>query len=208
MRTDLLKAAEIEFMTKYPGGFTHPEMAAIKKKHRPEKMQEMARTMFAKDKFGFPNEVIEDMIKIISRASMISVFEKPKFRDYARSLSPETKEILSNALYEQLHGNQELGFNQMLEILVDGKMAKWSLMSIIPYYYYPLEEPFMKPTTVKGIVRIFELENLVYKPRPSYEFYIEYRRQFLEMKKLVNPLIGTDNAAFSGFLMMTMDLSK
>ncbi len=205
MRIDLLKAAEIEFYAMYPGGFMHPDMQAISKKHKVVKMHEIALVMFDKNKFGFVNELIEDMIKIISRSSLISVFEKPKFRDSARNLSTEMKGKLAEGLYEQLHGDKEKGFNEVLEVLSEVKLAKWSLISIIPYYFHPQEEAFMKPTTVKGIIKTFELKNLLYKPRPSYIFYIEFRRQLLEMRKLVDSNLGPDNAAFSGFLMMMMD---
>jgi len=206
MRLDLLKAAVAEFKGIYPMGFQDPEMLEISKKHKALKMQEMAHNMFDKDKFGFPNEIIEDMIKIISRSSLVSIFEKPKFRDYVRSLSPETKEALSHSLYERLYNDKEAGFNTMVQILVQGKIAKWPVISVIPYYLYPQEEAFIKPTTVKNIIRVFELEGIIYKPRPSYDFYLEYRRQLLEMRKHVDPDLAPDNAAFSGFLMMAMDL--
>lgn len=208
MRIDILKAAEAEFFSIYPEGFDDPEMAAIKKRHKVAKMTEMAHDAFGKDKFGFTQEIVENMIKIVTRSSLISVFEKPKYRDYLRSLDQETKDLLAHGLYLQLHGDSEKGFNLVLDVLTLGKLAKWSLISVIPYYYYPQTEAFMKPTTVKGIVTTFELEGLIYKPRPSYSFYIEYRRQLMEMRKMVSPNLGPDNAAFSGFLMMIMGFNK
>ncbi len=208
MRIDILKAAEAEFFSIYPEGFDDPEMVAIKKRHKSHKMTEMAHEAFGEDKFGFTHEIIENMIKIVTRSSLISVFEKPKYRDYLRSLDADSREMLAHGLYEQLHGNPQAGFNETLDILIQGKLAKWSLISVIPYYYYPQTEAFMKPTTVKGIVNTFELEGLIYKPRPSYNFYIEYRKQLMEMRKMVSPNLGPDNAAFSGFLMMIMGFNK
>ena len=38
MNTKLLARAEKEFLAKYPGGFSHPAMAAIAKKHRIEQL--------------------------------------------------------------------------------------------------------------------------------------------------------------------------
>lgn len=204
MRKDLLMAAQQEFFAMYPLGFNDPEMIEISKKHKVVKMHEMALEMFGKDKYGFVEEMIENMIKIISRSSLVSVFEKPKFRDFARSLSVEKKEALVQGLYECLHGNQEVGFNQMVQILVEGKLGKWSLMTVILYYYYPQKEVFCKPTTVKNMIKTFELEGLIYKPRPSYEFYTLFRKTLIEMRSYVDPNLGPDNAAFSGFLMMMM----
>ena len=205
MNEQLLKAAEAKFMSQYPGGFENEEMKAIGKKHRLDKMTGLVHEVFAEDKFMFPEQIVEDMIKVISRSSMVSLFEKPKFRDYARSLSRESKEILAHGLFEMLYGNQALGFNQILEILINGKLAKWSLMTIIPVYFDPQGEVFVKPTTTKNVIRIFELADVVYKPRPSYGFYVKYKAHILAMRSQVNPFCGPNNPAFTGFLMMVME---
>ncbi len=102
-----------------------------------------------------------------------------------------------------LHGDSEQGFNKVLDILVEGKIAKWSLMTICPLYLKPNEEVFVKPTTAKKIVAEIELP-LEYKPRPSWEFYSAFRSAILEMKSHVDPSIATSNAAFTGFLMMSL----
>lgn len=208
MNEKLLIASERAFMTRYPGGFENEEMKALAKKHRLDKMETLVKEVFEPDKFLFPNQIVEDMIKVISRASMVSMFEKPKFRDFARGLSDEERAILASGLYEMLHGNMEVGFNRMLEILLIGKLGKWSLMTIIPVYYRPNDEVFVKPTTTKNVVRVFELDDIHYKPRPSYDFYKRYKAYILDMKSRVNPLVGVNNPAFTGFLMMTMDEGK
>jgi len=205
MNIELLKAAESKFMSQYPGGFDNEEMKVIAKRHRIDKMSALVQEVFAKEKFIFPEQIVENMIKVISRSSMVSLFEKPKFRDYARSLAPIQKEILAQGLYDMLHGNQENGFNQMLGVLVDGKLGKWSLMTIIPVYYYPNREIFVKPTTTKNVIRVFGLEDLIYRPRPSYGFYVKYKAYIEEMKGHVNIFCRPNNPAFTGFLMMVME---
>lgn len=205
MNLELLKVAENKFLSMYPGGFENDEIKAIAKKHKLKKMTELVHEVFSKEKFMFPEQIVEDMTKVVSKASLVSIFEKPKFRDYVRSLDQVKKEQLAQGLYEQLYGDKEKGFNTMLDILVDGKLAKWSLMTIIPVYFDPQEEIFVKPTTTKNIIRVFELEEVVYKPRPSFAFYKRYREYILEMKKMVDPLCGSNNPAFTGFLMMTIE---
>lgn len=205
MNVELLKVAEGKFMSQYPGGFENEAMQAIGKKHNIDKMTALVQAVFAKEKFIFPEQIVEDMVKVISKASMVSMFEKPKFRDFVRSLDPLRKELLAQGLYELLHGNQEKGFKQMLGVLVEGKLGKWSLMTIIPVYYYPNKEIFVKPTTTKNIIRVFELEGVVYKPRPSYEFYVKYKVHIEAMKQYVNDLCRPNNPAFTGFLMMVME---
>lgn len=145
------------------------------------------------------------MTKVISASSMVSLFEKPKFRDLLKTLPEKEKRKLSNGLKNLLHGNQEKGFTDILTILRSAKIAKWTLMTIISTYFYPDKEVFVKPTTAKGVIATFELEDLIYRPQPSWEFYQRYRESILEMKDFVDPSLTPSNAAFSGFLMMTMN---
>ena len=145
------------------------------------------------------------MSKMVSRSSMVSLFEKPKFRDFVNSLHHQHETILAQGLREMLHGNQEQGFNMMLDVLISGKMAKWSLISVLPVYYKPFDEVFVKPTTAKGVILQYELDSLVYKPRPSWEFYQEFRSIINEMKSRVDSRLAPNNAAFTGFLMMSME---
>ncbi len=93
----------------------------------------------------------------------------------------------------------------MLDVLKDGKLAKWSLITIIPIYFRPQIEIFVKPTTAKGVIERFELKSLHYKPAPTWAFYKEYRTIINEMKSNVDPSLAPNNAAFSGFLMMSLE---
>jgi hypothetical protein len=204
MNIDRLKAAENEFLIRYPQGFSSPEMEQIAKKHKMDKMVADAQAMFAEEAFTRPQQIAEDMVRSVSRSSMVSLFEKPKFRDYVKAMTHDEREALAFSLKDFLYGDQEYGFHTMRDLLLPVKLAKWSLMTIIPNYVKPDDEVFVKPTTAKGVIRLFELENLSYKPTPSYEFYQEYRWQIQQMKTLVDPILTPSNAAFSGFLMMSL----
>ena len=204
MNLKKLKQAEEEFFNRYPGGFANPEMIAIRKKHKLEKMVELTQDGFAKRNFKLPDLIIENMIKVITRSSLISVFEKPKFRDFARSLPSEDRKTLASGLQELLHGNEQTGFETMLEVLKSGRLAKWSLMTICQAYYHPQVEVFVKPTTAKGIIETLELKNLQYKPAPTWAFYNEYRAEINEMKSKVDASLSPYNVAFTGFLMRSM----
>lgn len=199
-----LKAAEAAFMQDFPGGFDHPEMVKIGKKHKMSQMTEMVQTSFSKKACKDINATIENMIKVVSRSSMVSMFEKPKFRGFARSLSPDEKEFLVAGLVRLLHGKQALGFEAIVDILKTGKLAKWSLISVIPAYFSPTEEVFVKPTTAKNIISFFEVPDLIYKPTPSWEFYEAYRSLINASKGTVDKSLSPSNPAFTGFLMMTM----
>jgi len=205
MNINKLKDAESKFMMDYPEGFMDPEMIKIGKKHKIEKMTKDAQEFFAIEAFDDTPLVVEHFYKIVSRSSMVSMFEKPKFRDAVQVMSLAEKEMLAQGLKEVLHGDEEKGFNLMLDVLLIYKLAKWPLMTVCQAYFRPLEEIFIKPTTAKGVIKYFELEGLQYKPRPSYAFYKAYRDVINKMKEEVNSSLAPSNAAFSGFLMMMME---
>lgn len=206
MNFNKLKQAEEKFFKMYPGGFEHPDMIAIGKKHKMDKMITAVQDEFSEDQFGDTRAIVQAMSKFVSRSSMVSLFEKPKFKEFANSLHNQHETILANGLKEMLHGNQEQGFNMMLDVLINGKMAKWSIISVLPVYHKPYDEVFVKPTTANGVIQQFELDSLVYKPRPSWEFYYEFRSIINEMKSKVDSKLAPNNAAFTGFLMMTMEV--
>lgn len=204
MNLEKLKQVEADFFYRFPGGFDHPEMIAIRKKHKLDKMIEMAQISFVRRNFKLPDLVIENMVKIITRSSLISLFEKPRFRDFALSLPAEKRRMLAGGLREILHGEEQQGFETMLAVLQTGKLGKWSLMTICQSYYRPEVEVYVKPTTVKGIIETFDLNHLHYRPAPTWDFYKEYRAAINEMKTWVDPSLARYNIAFSGFLMRSM----
>jgi hypothetical protein len=205
MNLSKLRQAERMFLHRYPGGFENPELVATRvKKHKPDQMIALARESFSKGNFRLPDLIIQNMIKLISRSSIISVFEKPRFRDFANGLPPQEREFLSSGMQELLHGDEQTGFEMTLDVFKSGKLAKWSLMTVCPTYFHPQRDVFIKPTTVKGVIEYFELENLYYRPTPSWAFYDAYRAAFHQMKSKVDKSLAPTNAAFSGFLWMTI----
>lgn len=203
MNTAKLKAAEAAFLKQYPGGFDHPEFEAIAKKHQVDKRVAEAREHLAKARFQDRGELAEQMVKLVSRSSLVSLFEKPKFRDTVRGMGTVERDALVAGLKSLLHGSRRKGFETLVTILAPHKLAKWSLVSILPYYYRPQDEVFVKPTTAKGVIEHFELDNLSYKAAPTWEFYEGYRNVVLDMKSQVDPCLAPNNAAFLGFIMMS-----
>ncbi|MCZ6617602.1 MAG: hypothetical protein O7E57_05675 [Gammaproteobacteria bacterium] len=202
MKLDKLRDAEALFLHQYPGGFQDEALQKIVRKHNVGKLSEFAATALTRESFGNQAQVLRDIVKIVSRSSMVSMFEKPKFRDYVNGLSRHDRAHLANGFKRLLHGNQERGLNDVVDVLSDGKLAKWSIVTICLLQYHPQREVFVKPTTTKNVIRQFELENLVYHPRPNWEFYEGYRNAIEQMKAQVNPALSPNNAAFTGFLMM------
>lgn len=204
MNLQRLKKLEQDFLYQYPGGFDNPEMIEIRKKHKLDKMIEMTQEAFVKRNFKLPDLIMENMVKIITRSSLISVFEKPKFRDYAFSLPAEDRKQLARGLEAMLHGNQQTGFETLAEILQKGKLAKWPLMTVCAAYFRPQMEVFVKPTITKQVIEYLELTDLQYQPRPTWAFYNEYRTTISEMKTHVDESLARYNIGFTGFLMRTI----
>ncbi|HPR96332.1 MAG TPA: hypothetical protein PK466_08375 [Thermotogota bacterium] len=204
MNIERLKEAEQTFLSMYPLGFKDPEMEKGGKKHRMEQMVQFAHDTLNKKALKNEKESVENIIKLVSRSSMVSVFEKPRFKEAINAMNGSQKKQLVSSIGELIHGDEEKGFNELLELLVYYKMGKWTLMTVFRCYYYPDNDLLYKPTTVKGVINKFELEGLVYKPRPSYDFFVKYRDAINEMKTYIDPSLKSSNAAFSGFLMMTM----
>jgi hypothetical protein len=204
MNLNRLKQIEEDFLYQYPGGFDHPEMIEVRKKHKLDKMIEMTQEAFVKRNFKFPDLIAENMVKVVTRSSLISVFEKPKFRDFAYSLPPTGREVLAKGLEGILYGDEQAGFETLTDILRNGKLAKWSLMTVCQAYYRPDVEVFVKPTVTKGVIEYFELSPLRYNPKPTWEFYNEYRSVINEMKSHVDESLARYNIGFTGFLMRSM----
>lgn len=113
------------------------------------------------------------------------------------------------AMHDLLHtDNQQAGFDALVELLKTEKLAKWSLISIIPAYFSPTTEVFVKPTTAKNIINHFDVADLIYRPTPSWAFYTAYRDLINDAKTQVDSRLSPSNAAFSGFLMMAMPSSN
>ena len=206
MYENKLKAFEDRFLSRYPGGFADPAIQATVKKHKMEKLTEFAQAAFSKNAFQNSSALADDMVRMVSRSSMTSVFEKPKFRDFVNSLTAQDKVFLTESLKLFLHSKkQEAGFERMVDLLKTAKLAKWSIITVFGAYYAPNEEVFIKPTTCKNVLKTFAIDDLVYSPMPSWDFYYRYRELINEMKTSVDESLRPNNAAFSGFLMMSME---
>jgi hypothetical protein len=205
MNIGKLKQAEAAFLARYPEGFADPGLEPIRKKHNVDKLSEFAQANLTRAHFNRPEHIAETLVKIISRSSMVSLFEKPRFRDFVASLNSHEKEHLAFAFEKRLFGrSRRAGFEEILGMLAHHKVAKWPLISAVPYYFAPRREAFVKPTTAKGIIAYLEIENLHYQPMPSWEFYSGYLKVLDQVKKQVHPSLSPGYAALSGFLMVSI----
>ena len=208
MNINKLKDVESEFLEIYPEGFEDANFFPTMKKFKPEKHTEFAKEVLAKEKFSNPAQVIDGFFKTVQKSMMVSLFDKLKLKDMITTLNSYEKDMLSIELYEFLYGNKKEGFEGLVEFLAEYQLAKWTIISVIPYTLNREKEYFIKPTTTKNIIKYFELENLEYKPRPSFFFYETYTKTLDKMKENVDKSLRGDNAAFTGFLRVGMEICE
>lgn len=205
-----LQKAERKFLAQYPLGFETPELAAISKKHKMPALVAFAQGAFVAegDVQSFAQEearIIQAAKDLIAKSTMVSLFEKPKFRDAVNSFSMEETQRMALGLYELIHGDEAMGFELLTDLLTPYGIAKWPVLTAFRCYYYPKTDFLVKPTTVKGVIRLFGWGDLVYPTKPSMAFYQAYRQRIQWLAGQVSPLLSPTMAHFSGFLMMQLE---
>lgn len=205
MNKKRLKRLEKLFLETYPDGFFDPKMRKISKKHNLGKLVDYIHEVCSQENLQKGANAFPDVVKVISKSSMVSVFEKMRFRDFCSELDEIERIEFIDAISELIHGNEKLGFNRLVRILAPYKLDKWTLITCWRAYYNASYDVFVKPTTVKKIIDHLELEDCVYSPKVTYGFYRKYRIQINKMKELIKEeSLKPSNPAFSGFLMMTI----
>lgn len=205
MNKDKLKEVEHEFLFRYPDGFETPELKEISKKHKLGKHVDYVHKVCSKEYMNQGLSAYTDVMKVVTNSSMVSVFEKVKFRDFVKEIDDHDKHELMGAIFEMIHGDEEEGFNRLVSLLSFYQLAKWPIVSVWLAYYDIEYQVFIKPTTVKKIIKHLELEDITYSPKPSYEFYSKYREHINNLKKHVDKKLKVNNPAFSAIFMIAIN---
>lgn len=179
------------FLLKYPDGLEDEEYLNNAKRHRNTfKVIEMCQNfdleqLVLKDSYH-QNLCIDFMIKIITMSSTVSVFEKVAFKNYLAD-KRVWDEFLEN-LYLMLSDLNEQTFNNFVYTLMlkkhekNANPAKWPVITFILQMFYPNDEVFVKPTTIKKVILFLE-SGIVYKSIPNFQTYAEIRELILDFKK-------------------------
>jgi hypothetical protein len=205
MNTQKLKEAESAFLARFPKGFGDPGLERVRKSHNIDRLADFARTNLTEAALSRPLGFADTLLTIVSRSSMVSRFEKPPFRAFLDSLDSKDKRRLAEAFRKRLFGRSKReGFDEIVDLFARYKLARWSLVSAVPFYLAPSKEAFVKPSTARRIVTFLEVQDLQYHPRPDWSFYVGYRKLILDIKEKVDSSLTPNNAATTGFLMATM----
>jgi hypothetical protein len=207
MNIEKLMEAEAVFLARFPNGFNDPDpwMVQIRKRHNVEQLAQFTRANLTDATLSQPRKFADILLTIVSRSSMVSRFEKPPFRAFLENLDSKEKRRLAGAFRKRLFGRKKReGFEEIVDLLGRYKLARWSLVSAVPFYFAPSREAFIKPTTAKKILTFLEIEDLHYHPRPDWTFYDGFRKLILDIKPLLDPNLTPHNAVITGFLMSTL----
>jgi len=200
-----LKEAEAAFLDRFPLGFLDPGMDQIRKRHNVDRLANFAKENISELTLARPESFSETLLRIIGRSSMVSRFEKAPFREFIGALSSGDRKKLAASFQKRLFGRRKReGFDEIVNLFARYKLARWSLVSAVPFYFAPKHEAFVKPTTAKKIIEHLEIEGLNYHPRPDWAFYDGYRKMIRSIKKQLDPSLTPNNAAITGLLMFTL----
>lgn len=187
MNREKLREAEASFLQIYPRGFADPAIQPLRRKHNVDRLVAFTQENLTRASCNRPEFVAEMLLRIISRSSMVSRFEKPRFREFIGSLGSEDKRALAYAVEQRLFGRKQKGFEAVLDMLLHHGIARWAVISAVPFYFAPRREVFVKPTTAKGILAFLEVDSPRYHATPSWAFYRGFRDLLTEVRKLVSP---------------------
>ena len=205
MNIEKLKEYEAEFLEQYPNGFDDRNFSTIMKTFNPIKLEEFAKDALKKENFQNPSLVVDGFLKVVQKSVFVSVFDKLKLKDMIATLNSYEKDMLSIEIYELLYGNKKKGFEGLVEFLSEYKLAKWTIISVVPYCINRHQDYFIKPTTTKNIIKTFELEDCIYKTKPSFEFYDKYTKALDIMKSSIDKSLSPDNVGFTAFLKVAIE---
>jgi CRISPR/Cas system-associated endoribonuclease Cas2 len=205
MNIKKLKEYESEFLEQYPNGFDDRNFSTIMKTYKPLKLEEFAKDALKKENFQNPSLVVDSFFKVVQKSVFVSVFDKLKLKDMIATLNSYEKDMLSIEIYELLYGNKKEGFEGLVEFLSEYKLARWTIISVIPYCINRHQDYFIKPTTTKNIIKTFELEDCIYKTKPSFEFYDKYTKALDIMKSSIDKSLSPDNVGFTAFLKVAIE---
>ena len=205
MNIEKLKEYEAEFLEQYPNGFDDRNFSSIMKTYNPLKLEEFAKDALKKENFQNPSLVVDGFLKVVQKSVFVSVFDKLKLKDMIATLNSYEKDMLSIEIYELLYRNKKKGFEGLVEFLSEYKLAKWTIISVVPYCINRHQDYFIKPTTTKNIIKTFELEDCIYKTKPSFEFYDKYTKALDIMKSNIDKSLSPDNVGFTAFLKVTIE---
>lgn len=203
MNIEKLKKLESDFLDRYPEGFKSPDFKKTTKKHNVQKHTTYINEVLTEEYLRKGHKVYKEVAKVVLTSSLVSVFEKVRFRDLGADFTNTEKTRFVKGVSELLYGHEKSGFYMVYTLLKEHRLAKWPIIIVYRVYANPKKDVFMKPTVVKKVISHLDLP-FKYESDPSYTLYKKYRTAINKMKKEVSLSLRPNNLAFTGFLMLSL----
>ncbi len=172
--------ADFAFLERFPNGVLDEEWVNLGKKHNGMKLVAQLNEELSKKRFKelLKNKdydsICKSALKLLRRASVVSVFEKVAFSNYLEH--EEIKKDFAQSLYKYMHEFNKENFESFILLLAryrsekNSNCAKWTVATFFVAYLDPNEFVFIKPTTTKAIAKALDVD-IEYSSYPTFETY-------------------------------------
>jgi len=180
------------FLLRFPGGLDDEEFNELGKKHRSsDKILDTIKndvdlnSFILEDDYHI-NKNIETITKLVTKSSMISVFEKVTFKKYIAD--KKIQATFLKALYEMLTNLNENTMSEFVGVLnlknaeLNKRVATWPLVTFFLVYFNDNNEIFIKPSTIKKLGKLLEYD-IKYESIPNYMTYTNIKKMIMDYKK-------------------------
>ncbi len=186
-----LQIIDMKFLELFPLGLEDENWKDLGKKHNPTKVmtlinedlsQSILKELLNRKDY---NKICEISLKIIKKASVVSVFEKVAMQNFFNY--SDTKVEFSHALYNFLYNFNENSFSAFVDVLAKHKedkkanVAKWPIVSVFKAYQNPDKYVFVKPNTIKATAKFLEFD-IAYKSYPTFKTFKNIEKMITSYK--------------------------
>lgn len=177
-----MNEADFAFLQKFPNGLEDDLWLSMGKKHNPDRITKALNEEFSKQKLKEQLQkkdyktICETALKLLRRATVVSVFEKVAFTNYLAH--EEVHEDFSKALYNLYYKFSEESFKEFVLVLAryrkekNSNACKWTVVTFFLAFKEPDKYVFVKPTTTKAIAVALKTD-IDYSPYPTYSTYMK-----------------------------------
>jgi hypothetical protein len=152
------------FLTEFPGGFRGERLEREERRYKVQAHQLAdaqlgARALQALIEAHNDAEVCARALRVINATNLIFPNEKMQLKDGLKSAQNQKK--FAAALVALLHDandKYEMRFSQFANVLEEIDAAKWTTATYFPYFVFPKEHMFLKPTVTQEAAELCGFE--------------------------------------------------
>ncbi len=192
---------DFAFLERFPNGLQDEEWIALGNKHKNGNLVQQVKENFSKENLSKLikekkyDEICEISLKLLKRASVVSVFEKVAFGNYMAH--EEIHKDFALGLYDIIHNFNQESFEKFALLLAryrtekNSNVAKWTVLTFFISFYDRERFVFIKPTTTKKIANALKTD-ICYSSYPTYETYDKVYNMIMDFREESDLCRGQD----------------